>query len=108
MPKILHGKVNLEDLTIYIQFHINDKCQLIKLPDYNITYSERESLGNGWYGNDKTKITKTVTNAYLVKHNNTFLGHIVNCTNNETYYLDKRDLKNKIKQIISCLNNQTY
>lgn len=86
--KILAGMVNLQDLTIKIQFHINDFCKLVKLPTYTYSYKERECLGNGWYGASCETITKQQENAYLVIHNDKAIGYII-ATENGRYYLSR-------------------
>ena len=87
--KIKHGIVNLEEMHINIQFDINKKCPLVKLPTYTQTWYEKESLGNGWYGSNKEKITCVQDNAYLVLNNEKPIGFIITKTNGRVYLQGK-------------------
>jgi len=93
MSKHKHGIVNLDNMTIKIQFDINDTCQLIKIPTFSYSYKEVESLGDGWYGSNKETIHTTQENAYLVLHNKIPLGWIVATENGRVYLMGKNSNK---------------
>lgn len=102
--KLKHGYVNLTELTIKIQFNINSTCILEKIPPFNYTYYERESLGNGWYGQNKEPIHKRQENSYLVYNNNVIIGYIVTNTNGIAYLQGKNSNK-YIKKYIKSKTN---
>jgi len=93
MQKIKHGIVNLDNMTIKMQFDINDTCQLIKIPSFNYSYTERESLGGGWYGSDKERFHAVQNNAYLVVYKEKPLGYIVAAENGRAYIMGKNSNK---------------
>lgn len=108
--KRLHGYANLEKLEIRIDFHINKKCQLLKLPNHNRSYMERECLGNGWYGSSKEKVTYIEENAYLVLNDNVPIGYIIAKEKGRYYLIGKNDnnfIKGYIKKNYSLCNTNT-
>ncbi len=87
--KIRHGKVNLEKLEIYIQFDINSVCTLQKVPPFNMHITEKECLGNGWYGSNKETTTYQQENAYIVLNNNNPIGFIIAKKDGISYVMGK-------------------
>lgn len=99
-----HGFVNLEKMEIRIDFNINTNCKLVKIPPFNYSYTERESLGNGWYRSSKETINATQENAYLVLHDEVIIGFVV-ATKNERDYLQGKNSNKFIKKYIDKLSH---
>jgi hypothetical protein len=104
--KMKNGIANLQDMTIKIQFDINATCKLIKIPTFNYSYKERESLGGGWYGSSKETVNATQENAYLVLHEDKPIGFIVTAQNGRVYIQGKNSNKFIKKYIADFISEQ--
>lgn len=98
--KLIHGYVRLKDLTINIQFNINNLCNLIKIPEFTISYYEEECLGNGWKSISKDiKVTEIINDLYAVINNNTHIAYIRTKIDHKAYLIsiNNKLYKNKYK-----------
>jgi len=78
MKKPIQGYFNWSDFTVKIgNIHKGYTiCKCLKVPDYTITYRERESLGNGWYGASE-EVTEVMKHSFIVFKDDEIIGYII-------------------------------
>lgn len=80
MPK-KKGSFNHSDLTVKFGGEFSKPeniftANAIKVPKYTIVSTERESLGNGWYGG-RVKVEREYDRSYIIVHENTIIGWMI-------------------------------
>lgn len=81
-PRLKQGVFDKQNMLIHIGGVLSKPeniydLQVVKMPDFTISYKERESLGNGWYGSTMETITKTIDNCYIVIKDNKPFGYFI-------------------------------